>query len=387
MSWLEELAADAAALKSAGRLRVLREIAPEPHGRAVYHGRRYCNFSGNDYMGISGDAELRRKFYEQYAADLSTPELAQSSASSRLLTGNTPAYNRLERTLSELYNGRSALVFNSGYHTNIGVLPALARSGDLILSDKLNHASIIDGLKLADAEFRRYPHLDLEQLEKQLAAKRAAYRQVFIVTESVFSMDGDLADLRKLVELKEKYDAVLVVDEAHSVGVRGPRGTGLAAELGVAGKVDVLIGTFGKAFGSTGAYAIIEPEVREYLVNHMRSLIFTTGLPPVVLNWSDFVLRHAAEMDAERAKLKRMSDRLRAIFTAAGVKTDGDSQIVPFMVGEDRDAELMAEKFQDNGFLVFPIRPPTVPAHTSRLRFSLTAALDESDIEAVGKLL
>ena len=180
---------------------------------------------------------------------------------------------------------------------------------------------------------------------------------------------------------------MLVVDEAHSVGVRGPRGTGLAAELGVAGKVDVLIGTFGKAFGSTGAYAIMEPEVREYLVNHMRSLIFTTGLPPVVLNWSDFVLRHAAEMDAERAKLKRMSDRLRAIFTAAGVKTDGDSQIVPFMVGEDRDAELMAEKFQDNGFLVFPIRPPTVPAHTSRLRFSLTAALDESDIEAVGKLL
>ena len=251
MTWLDELAADTAALTEAGRVRFLREITPLPGARAMLDGKIYLNFSSNDYMGIAGDAELRRRFYEQYP-DCSTPELAQSSASSRLLTGNTPAYTRLEETLSKLYNNRAALVFNSGYHANIGILPALAHSGDLILSDKLNHASIIDGMRLCDAEFRRYPHLDLGQLEKQLAARRAAFRRVFLVTESVFSMDGDAADLARLVELKKKYDCILVVDEAHSVGVRGPRGTGLAAELGVADEVDVLIGTFGKAFGSTG---------------------------------------------------------------------------------------------------------------------------------------
>lgn len=278
MGFREELAADAAALEENGRLRILREIAPEGHGLCRYDGREFLNFSSNDYMGIAADAELRREFYAQYP-DAATPELALSSASSRLLTGNTPAYVRLEEKLSALYNRRAALVFNSGYHANIGILPALSSDRDLILSDKLNHASIIDGMRLADAEFRRYRHLDCEQLEKILADRRAAYRRVFLVTESVFSMDGDAADLKKLVGLKKKYDCILVVDEAHSVGVRGPNGTGLSAELGVADDIDILIGTFGKAFGSTGAYAIMEPEVRTYLVNHMRPLIFTTGCP------------------------------------------------------------------------------------------------------------
>ncbi len=386
MSWLKELSGETGALAAAGRLRSLRTIAPLPRARAEFGGKIYCNCSSNDYMGIAGNRELRREFYAGYP-DASTPELAQSSASSRLLTGNTPAYERLERTLSELYGGRSALVFNSGYHANIGILPALAGPKDLILSDKLNHASIIDGMKLADAEFKRYPHLDFDRLEKLLAEKRAAFRRVFLVTESVFSMDGDAADLGRLVELKEKYDAILVVDEAHSVGVRGPRGAGMAAELGVADRVDILIGTFGKAFGSTGAYAMMAPEVREHLVNHMRSLIFTTGLPPVVLNWSDFVLRRSAGMDAERAALRKMGERLRELFRAAGRGTGGDSQIIPLMVGPDREAELLAEKFRENGFLVFPIRPPTVPPGTSRLRFSLSAALDMEDIEKAGSIL
>ncbi len=387
MSWLTDLSEISEQLKASGRLRQLREIVALPNSRAYYNGRTYINFSSNDYMGIAGDPDLRRKFYEQFNDDLSTPELAQSCSSSRLLTGNTPAYTRLEQTLSKLYHNRSALVFNSGYHANIGILPALSNRDDLILSDKLNHASIIDGLRLGDAEFRRYPHLDLDQLEKILAQKRASYPQVFIVTESVFSMDGDLADLRRLVEIKEKYNAILVVDEAHAVGVRGPHGTGLATELGVVDSIDVLIGTFGKALGSTGAYAIMAPETREHLVNHMRSLIFTTGLPPVVLNWSDFILHQVEHLDAERAKLKRMSDRLRSIFKDAGISTRGDSQIVPLMVGEDNDAVLTAEKFQQMGILVFAVRPPTVPLHSSRLRFSLSASLNESDIEIVKELL
>lgn len=384
MGLREELAADTTALEAAGRLRVLREIAPEGNGFCRLGGARFLNFSSNDYMGIASDAGLRREFYARYP-DAATPELALSSASSRLLTGNTPAYTRLEEKLSELYHGRAALVFNSGYHANIGILPALSSDRDLILSDKLNHASIIDGMRLADAEFRRYRHLDCGQLETILAEKRAAYRRVFLVTESVFSMDGDAADLRKLVELKKKYDCVLVADEAHSVGVRGPAGTGLAAELGIADEIDILIGTFGKAFGSTGAYAIMAPEVKQYLINHMRSLIFTTGLPPAVLNWSTFVLGRCAGMDAERAKLRRMGDALRKLFGDRTVP--GDSQIVPYLIGGDREALDKAKLFQDQGILVFAIRPPTVPPNGARLRFSLSAALPEEAILQFGRLV
>ena len=384
MGFREELAADAAQLESGGRLRILREIAPEGHGLCRCDGRTYWNFSSNDYMGIAADAELRKRFYAEYP-DTATPELALSSASSRLLTGNTPAYTRLEAKLSERYNHRAALVFNSGYHANIGILPALASKEDLILSDKLNHASIIDGMRLADAEFRRYPHLDCDRLEAILRQKRADYRRVFLVTESVFSMDGDAADLRRLVELKKLYDCILVVDEAHSVGVRGPKGTGLAAELGIADEIDVLIGTFGKAFGSTGAYAIMAPETRTYLINHMRPLIFTTGLPPAVLNWSCFVLDRCAEMDAERAKLRRMGEALRQAFGANTIA--GDSQIVPFLSGGDREAVEKANYFLENGFLGFAIRPPTVPPNGARLRFSLSAALPEESIEQLRRLI
>ncbi|OQA85792.1 MAG: 8-amino-7-oxononanoate synthase 2 [Lentisphaerae bacterium ADurb.Bin242] len=386
MAFQEELSAELAELRELGRFRSLRTIAPLPGGRAEFEGKIYCNLSSNDYMGIACDPDLRKAFYAQYP-DIASPELAQSSASSRLLTGNTPAYERLEETLSSLYHHRAALVFNSGYHANIGILPALSGDGDLILSDKLNHASIIDGMRLADAEFKRYRHLDMEQLETMLKSLRPKYRRVFLVTESVFSMDGDAADLAKLVELKKKYDAVLVVDEAHAVGVRGPAGTGLAAETGVADDVDVLIGTFGKAFGSTGAYAVMSPEMRSYLVNKMRPLIFTTGLPPVILNWSRFVLERCVAMDGRREKLRRMGNRLRELFRNAGLVTGGESQIVPLVVGEDRPALETAEKFQKNGFLVFAIRPPTVPQGTCRLRFSLSAALEESDIEAMGKIL
>lgn len=389
MSIVSDYAAEKTELEQAGRLRVLREIEPLDGGKCRMNGKTYWNFSGNDYMGISGDRELRREFYARFDGDFASPELAQSSASSRLLTGNTPACVRLERTLAEMYgHGRDAIVFNSGYHANIGILPALAASGDLILADKLDHASIIDGLRLGDAEFRRFPHLDCDSLERILAQKRAAYKRVFIVTESVFSMDGDAADLKRLAELRDRYDCVLVVDEAHSVGLRGPKGLGMSAELGLTDQVDVLIGTFGKAFGSTGAYAILDPVLKTRLVNHMRSVIFTTALPPVVLNWSNFVLEKCARMDDRREHLAELGRRLRAKFEAAGCRSvPGNSQIVPYLVGADADAVARAEAFQRNGILVFAIRPPTVPRGTARLRFSLSAAMDFSAVDEMGAAL
>ena len=388
MSFQSEIREELAALEAIGRFRSLRNIKPLPGGRAELDDRVYCNLSGNDYMGISCNPRLRGEFYAQYP-DLSTPELAQSAASSRLLTGNTPAYERLEGTLvSVLYPGRRAIVFNSGYHANLGILPALTSSKDLILSDKLNHASIIDGMRLCEAEFRRYRHLDLDHLEKLLQGAKGKYRRIFIISETVFSMDGDAPDLKRLAELKKTYDAVLLLDEAHAVGLRGPRGAGLAAESGILDEVDVLIGTFGKAFGSTGAYAILSDGLRSLLVNRMRPLIFTTGLPPVVLNWSDFIVRRCAAMDAERAHVRAMGSRLREIFARAGGNTvPGDTQIVPLTIGGDQEALAAAEKFRARGMLVFAIRPPTVPQGTCRLRFSLSAAHTDADVEAIGQVL
>ena len=388
MSFQSEIREELASLEAIGRFRSLRNIKPLPRGRAELDGQVYCNLSGNDYMGISCDPQLRREFYAQYP-DLSTSELAQSAASSRLLTGNTPAYERLEQTLvSVLYPGRSAIVFNSGYHANLGILPALTSPKDLILSDKLNHASIIDGMRLCEAEFRRYRHLDLDHLEKLLQGAKDKYRRIFIISETVFSMDGDAPDLKRLAELKKAYDAVLLLDEAHAVGLRGPHGAGMAAECGILEEVDVLIGTFGKAFGSTGAYAILSDDLRALLVNRMRPLIFTTGLPPVVLNWSDFIVRRCAVMDAERAHVRAMGIRLRELFAQAGGNTvPGDTQIVPLTIGGDQEALAAAENFRARGMLVFAIRPPTVPQGTCRLRFSLSAAHTDADVEAIGQVL
>ncbi len=387
MNWLNELSGELAELESTGRLRKLRTVEPAGFGKAYCDGEPLLNLSSNDYLGISGDAALRAEFYRQFSESPDTPELAQSSASSRLLTGNTPAYDRLEAILSAMYHHRAALVFNSGYHANIGILPALGTSRDLILADKLDHASIIDGLRLGDAEFKRYRHGDMEALRRMLEEHRTRYRLLFSVTESIFSMDGDAGDLAELVRLKHEFDAILVVDEAHGVGVRGPHGKGLAAEFELDDEIDILIGTFGKAFGSTGAYAIMDPVVREYLVNRMRPLIFTTGLPPVILNWSAFVLQRMPELDERRRHLNRLGGKLRSIIAGHGFATGGDSQIVPLLIGDDRAAGALAERLRKRGVLVFPIRPPTVPPGTARLRFSLTAALSEADLDRVDAAL
>ena len=369
-----------ARLQETGCCRALRETVPERDG---------INLSGNDYLGITADAALREEFFRQYAGNFGSRELALSGTSSRLLTGNSPAYTRLEKKLSSLYDGRAALVFNSGYHANIGILPALSGKGDLILADKLDHASIIDGLRLCGADFLRFRHLDCDHLEELLESRRDKYRNVFIVTESIFSMDGDEADLRRLAELKKRFDCFLIVDEAHGAGVRGPRGQGLAAECGVSESVDILIGTFGKALGSTGAYAVMAPEMREYLINRMRPFIFTTALPPVILNWSAFVLEKVPGMTERREKLRRMGIRLRERLRAVdpGRTIPGVSQIVPWIAGGEREAAELAERLGKHGFLVFPIRPPTVPKGTARLRFSLSADLEEAVVDELADCL
>lgn len=380
MGYHERLRAELEGAKGRGLYRVL----PDFTGNGLYAevgGCTLLNLSGNDYLGLSAHPELVEKFLAQGAL----PSL--SASSSRLLTGNHPQYRALEAELASLYGNRSALAVNSGYHANVGALPALAREGDLILSDELNHASIIDGIRLSRAKCLTYPHLNLAALETLLEENRPRYRDVIIVTESLFSMDGDIADLRALVRLKNAHDALLYVDEAHSVGVYGPSGLGLAEEMGVLGEVDVLVGTFGKAFCSSGAFIASEPVLREYLVNTMRTLLFTTGLAPLTIAWTRFVLARIAGMGEERNRLLNLSAKLRGAVAARGEGVPGRSQIVPLILGSNEAATAEGKRLRALGFLASPIRPPTVPEGRARIRFSLNAAIPEGELDRLISVL
>ena len=235
-------------LRTEGRLRGLVPAALQPGSRIEVQGRSYLNLAGNDYLGLAGNAELAREFYATLAEE-PLAECALGSTGSRLMTGNSEACARFEAELAAYYGSEAALFFNSGYHVNIGLLPALAEKDDLIVADKLCHASLIDGMRLSRAKTLRYPHLDYDAANRILARERAHCRRAFLVSESIFSMDGDCADLRELARLKEKWDAALYVDEAHGVGIRGASGRGLAEEQGALADIDILVGTCGKAYG------------------------------------------------------------------------------------------------------------------------------------------
>lgn len=278
---------------------------------------------------------------------------------------------------------KGALVFNSGYHANIGILPALTGKRDLVVADKLVHASIIDGLRLSDAQMLRYRHLDYEHLCSILTQHREEYEQVFIVTESVFSMDGDVADLQQLCELKKEFDAFLYVDEAHAIGVRGTNGLGCCEEQACTEDIDFIVGTFGKAFASMGAFVVCEEIFREYLINTQRSLIFTTALPPVNVAWTRFILNKMPDFYDLRIKLARVSERLREVLTDKGFETRGSSHIVPMVCGANENSVEVADLLQDNGFFALPVRYPTVPKNEARIRFSLNASIPLEDYECL----
>jgi len=379
----EQIARELEILKEKQRYRVLPDFGGGGGRYITVEGRQLLNLSSNDYLGLGADRELRSSWQAEQAEAGDSGYLSFTSSSSRLLTGSHPLYGELEAALAREYGSEAALVFNSGYHANTGILPALSNRHDLILCDRLNHASIIDGIRIAEAEYRRYRHADLDHLESQLESCAGRYRQVFIVTESVFSMDGDLADLRRLVELKKRYGAMLIVDEAHGVGVYGDRGLGLCEALGVIGDIDIIIGTFGKSFASTGAFAVMRSLFSEFLVNTMRTLIFTTALPPVVLAWSLTAFRKQLGMREARQRLLGLASGLRGELRESGFAVPGESHIVPVVLGEDRSAVGMAAELREAGFHALPVRPPTVPENSARLRFSLRADLLPEDIDSL----
>lgn len=365
-----------------GNLRRLPEIVHRGN-RVEREGQRMLNLSSNDYLGLASRTDLQDMFLEK----LKEHPLPLSSSSSRLLTGNFSIYTELEQLMAERFNREAALLFNSGYHANTGILPALCDKQTLILADKLVHASIIDGILLSGTPFQRYRHNDYDQLETLLQKNTGQYEQIFIVTESIFSMDGDVADLRRLVSLKKSYpDVLLYVDEAHAIGVRGRNGLGIAEEQDCLQEIDLLVGTFGKALASMGAYVICSRVIREYLVNCMRPLIFSTALPPVQIAWTRFIFERLPEFSAERDRLDVVSRLLADTLNGKGGEISG-SHIIPYIIGDNKDCILKAEELQRKGFYCLPVRPPTVPKGTARIRFSLTADMTNEDIqELIGAL-
>lgn len=362
-------------LEESGNLRRLPHVVHK--GQWIEkEGRTMLNLSSNDYLGLASRTDLYDAFFDEWEEK----GYPLSSSSSRLLTGNFTVYGELEQLMAERFGREAALLFNSGYHANTGILPALADKQTLILADKLVHASLIDGILLSGAPFLRYRHNDYNQLEMLLKKHAGQYEQIFIVTESIFSMDGDVADLPRLVELKKSYpDILLYVDEAHAIGVRGKNGLGIAEEQDCIQDIDLLIGTFGKALASMGAYVICSRTIREYLVNCMRPLIFSTALPPIQIAWTRFIFERLPLFGELREKLALTGHLLAGALEGKGGEIS-ESHIIPFIVGENKECILKAEELQRKGFYCLPVRPPTVPKGTARIRFSLTAEVTSEQI-------
>lgn len=369
---------------------LLRKVVPLQHleqSRISGSGQTWINLSGNDYLGLAVNKEMISTFYRQMQPDTLLENFGPGAAASRLMTGNSSLYGALEDKLAALYGKESCLVFNSGYHGNAGILPALSNKSDLILADKLCHASLIDGMQLSRADTLRFRHLDYDHLEDILNTRREQYAQVFLVSESIFSMDGDTADLDKLIALKKKFQCCLYLDEAHAVGVLGRQGLGLAEQEGVIDDIDLLFGTFGKALAGIGGFVACSAVIADFLVNRARTLIFTTGLPPVCLNWLLFVLDRLPSMEEERKKLQQLADHLRKKIGQQGLPVIGNSQIVPILIGDSARAVSIANILQEHGYWVTAVRPPTVPEGTARLRLSLTAAMNDNDLAPLPELL
>lgn len=353
-------------LKKHSHFRDLKNFEGKDEKYIYFKGKKLLNLSSNNYLNFADNKQITEEFLDAVGTEYSF-----GSASARLLTGTLPVYGELEKLLSDLYGKEAALLYNSGYHANVGISSALNQKGDVIFSDKLNHASIIDGMKLSDGKFFRFPHNDMEALEKLLIRERENYKNAFIITESVFSMDGDIEDLKKIIELKKKYNCNLIIDEAHAFGVFGEKGLGVAEELDIINDVDLIVGTFGKAVGSMGAFVAGSKILIEFLINKSRSFIFSTALPPINIAFTKWIIEN---------KFPLVKEKRRRMLSIAK-KFGSDSHIIPVVVGENKDTVDLCEVLFHNGYFTLPIRPPTVPVGTSRLRLSLTCEIEEQELD------
>ncbi|WP_136526947.1 8-amino-7-oxononanoate synthase [Geomonas ferrireducens] len=364
-------------LREEGLYRSMRVISGAQGSHVELEGRRVLMLCSNNYLGLADHPALRR-------AAVMGVAFGVGSGASRLVSGTMELHARLEERIARFKGTERALVFNSGYAANTGIISALVGRGDAIFSDKLNHASIVDGALLSRANFHRFGHRDVAALERLLKEKGGSGRRL-IVTDGVFSMDGDIAPLREMARLAKRYDALLMVDDAHGTGVLGATGRGTAELLGVMDDVDIHMGTLGKGLGSFGAYAAASGTICDYLVNKARSFIFSTSMPPAVLAPS------IAALDlVDSAEGKRLRDRLAAnvaLFkerlTGAGFDTMGsETQIVPIFVGPAETTMRFSQELLEEGIFLQGIRPPTVPAGSCRLRCTIMATHEAADLEA-----
>jgi 8-amino-7-oxononanoate synthase len=354
-------------LHEAGLYRRLRRVDGDQGPTLVLNGREVVNFSSNNYLGLANHPGLRE------AAKDAIDRYGCGSGASRLISGNMTLHEELEAKLAELKGAEAALVFNSGFQANVGVISTLVGHDDAVFSDALNHASIIDGCRLSRAKVYVYGHADLQQLEDCLK-QASACRRKLIVTETLFSMDGDEAPLKEIVDLAEKYDAMLMVDEAHATGVYGPNGAGIVAELGLSGRALVQMGTLGKALGGFGAYVAGSAGFRELMINRCRSFVFTTALPPAVMAMGIAALDIVKKEPQRRRSLWENCAKLRSGLKAMGYAlANGESQIMPLMVGGAGECMGLSEHLLERGIFAQGIRPPTVPPGTSRLRITVMA--------------
>lgn len=352
-------------LKHHSHFRDLKNFEKKDEKYIYFRGKKLLNLSSNNYLNFADNKKITQEFL-----DFAGNEYSFGSASARLLTGTLPVYKELEELLSNLYNKDATLLYNSGYHANVGISSAINQKGDVIFSDKLNHASIIDGMRLSDGKFFRFPHNNMEALEKLLERERKNYKNAFIITESVFSMDGDIEDLKRIIKLKKKYNCIMIIDEAHAFGVFGEKGLGVAEELGIIDDVDLIVGTFGKSVGSMGAFVTGSKTMINFLINKSRSFIFSTALPPINIAFTKWIIEN--KFPKTKAKRKNM--------LSIAKKMGSDSHIIPVIIGENKDTVDLCEVLFHNGYFTLPIRPPTVPVGTSRLRLSLTADIQEKDL-------
>ena len=365
---------------------VLDNLSASGNLRKIPEDRRLENiidFSTNDYLGLAS--------YSMERMSSLYPELKNvpmTSSASRLLAGIQHEYNDLENELATLY-GRPALLYNSGYHANTGVILAIADRSTIVIADRLVHASIIDGILLSRAKLTRFNHNDLDMLEFMIQQNYDSGHRILVIVESVYSMDGDSPDMNRLVELKEKYPSIILyVDEAHAFGVLGPKGLGLAMTTVNPNAFDIIVMTFGKALASYGACVITSPEIKEFLVNKSRSLIFSTSLPPVMALWSKIMLEKMISANDRRLMLQAHVDLLhKTLSHFKGGVPDAPSHIRALIIGDAQKTVEASRKLRDEGILVLPIRTPTVPAGTERLRISLSAAMQPDDILKLSKAL
>ena len=377
MSKFEFLSQELDALEGAGLLRRLGQV-DSAQGAVVSFadGGKKVLFCSNNYLGLAADESVK------IAVIKAVEKYGYGSAASRLISGTMRPHVELEEAFADFFGKEAALMFPSGWSANQAILTALPSKGDLVLIDKLDHASIIDGARQSDAEFRTFRGDGLEKLEKYLADDK--YRRKYIVTESVFSMDGICADLKRLVELKNKYGEILIVDEAHSVGCMGKTGAGLAEQLGVLGQVDIVIAPFGKAFAANGAIVASKKPVIDYLINTARGFIYTTAPSPVNCAAVMAGLNVIKNQPQRREKLGENAEYLRSRLQHAGMDTlNSTTHIIPVMIGESSKAMEISEKLFEMGFFVAAIRPPTVAKGTARLRISLQHGHTKEQIDAL----